>query len=73
MESKSIAKETRISAQQVHINFTQMTIAPSAQNIIWFIQLKTNDHNQIKRLLVVCFKCLAKIIAKIKLIARLYD
>ena len=60
--SEEIAKEVRKSAQEVHINLTQMKQTPSTQNIISFVQLKTNDLPKIKRLLLHCFKYLAKIL-----------
>ena len=60
--SEKIAKELRKSAQEVHINLTQMIQTPSTQNIISFVQLQTNDLSKIKRLLLYCFKYLAKIL-----------
>ena len=60
--SEEIAKEIRKSAQDVHINLTQMKQTPSTQNIISFVQLKTNDLPKIKRILLYCFKYLAKIL-----------
>ena len=35
MESEEIAKETQKSAQQAHINLTQIKQTPSTQNIIF--------------------------------------
>ena len=58
--AEEIAKEERKSAQAVRINLTQMKQTPSTQNIISFVQLKTNDLPKIKRLLLYCFKYLAK-------------
>ena len=57
--SEEIAKEMRKSAQDVHINLTQMKQTPLNQNIISFAQLKTNDLQKIKRILLYCFKFLA--------------
>ena len=60
--SEEIAKEVRKSPQEVYINLTQMIQTPSTQNIISFVQLQTNDLSKIKRLLLYCFKYLAKIL-----------
>ena len=60
--SEEISKEVRKSPQEVHINLTQMIQTPTTQNIISFVQEKTNDLTKIKRLLLYCFKYLASIL-----------
>ena len=45
--SEEIAKEVRKSRQEVHINLTQMIQTPTTQNIISFVQEKTNDLTKI--------------------------
>ena len=63
-EEDEIFKEVRKKKDLAHINWTQITITQTKENIISRAQLKTNNLLKIKRMLVVCFKFLIKSMAK---------